>query len=150
MPTIREISAVDYLPDMWPLLAAHREELTVRKDIMELNPLVEVYRELEDKGTLLSLGVFDDDGSLIGYSINILAPNLHYGDVMMCQNDVLFLREDHRKGTLGLRLMRETESQAKARGAEVMVWHAKPGSNLDQVLQRLRYDVQDIVYTGVL
>jgi predicted GNAT superfamily acetyltransferase len=149
MPTIREISAVDYLPDLWPLMVAHREELTVRKDVMRLNPLVDTYREIEDRGALMSLGVFDDD-EIVGYSVNILAPNLHYADVMMCQNDVLFLREDHRQGTLGLRLMRETERMANERGANMMVWHAKPGTNLDQVLQRFKYDVQDVVYTRVL
>lgn len=149
MADIREITATDVISDLWPLLAAHREELTTMKDLMVLKPDLDTYDTLEERGAMLSLGAYEGD-EIVGYSVNIIARNLHYADVMMCQNDVLFLREDKREGMLGIRLMRETERMAKERGADLMIWHAKPKTNLDAVLQRLSYRVQDVVYTRVL
>lgn len=145
---IRPILATDYLDQMWPLLAAHREELTVYPEIMQLSPDVETYLRLEDAGKLLSLGVFDDD-ELIGYSVNVVTRNLHY-DLRVCQNDVLYLTPEHRLGPLGLRLIRDTERHAREAGAKIMLWHAKQGTSLDGLLPRIDYQVQEIMYSRVL
>jgi GNAT superfamily N-acetyltransferase len=145
---IRPILATDYLDQMWPLLAAHREELTVYPEIMQLSPDVETYLRLEDAGKLLSLGVFDHD-ELIGYSVNVVTRNLHY-DLRVCQNDVLYLTPEHRLGPLGLRLIRDTERHAREVGAKIMLWHAKQGTALDGLLPRIDYQVQEIMYSRVL
>lgn len=145
---IRPILATDYLDQMWPLLAAHREELTVYPEIMQLSPDVETYLRLEDAGKLLSLGVFDYD-ELIGYSVNVVTRNLHY-DLLTCQNDVLYLTPEHRLGPLGLRLIRDTERHAREVGAKIMLWHAKQGTALDGLLPRIDYQVQEIMYSRVL
>lgn len=145
---IRPILATDYLDQMWPLLAAHREELTVYPEIMQLSPDVETYLRLEDAGKLLSLGVFDHD-ELIGYSVNVVTRNLHY-DLRVCQNDVLYLTPEHRLGPLGLRLIRDTERHAREAGAKIMLWHAKQGTSLDGLLPRINYQVQEIMYSRVL
>jgi predicted GNAT superfamily acetyltransferase len=149
MVVIREITATDWIGKAWGLLEAHREELTTNKELMVLAPDVDTYCLLEDRGALLSLGAFEGD-ELVGYSVNILANNLHYRDVRMCQNDVLYVREDKRQGPTGLKLMRETERRAKERGAHMILWHAKPETNLSEILPRLGYRTQDVVYTRVL
>lgn len=149
MVTIREITATDWIGQAWSLLEAHREELTTNKEIMVLSPDVDTYCMLEAKGALLSLGAFEGD-ELVGYSVNIISHNLHYRDVQMCQNDVLYVRADKRQGPTGLRLMHETERLAKERGAHLVLWHAKPNTNLSEILPRLGYRVQDVVYTRVL
>ena len=149
MVAIREIRATEWIEQAWGLIEANREELTTNKDLLVLNPNVDTYCLLEDKGALLSLGAFDGD-EIVGYSVNIMAHNLHYSDLMMCQSDVLYVREDKRQGPAGLKLMRETERLAKERGAQMMLWHAKPDTNLDQILPRMGYRVQDVVYTRVL
>lgn len=146
---IQSITATDYLDQMWPLLAAHREELTVYPDIMQLSPDVETYVRLEQMGKLISLGVFDDEDNLIGYSVNIVTRNPHY-DVLVCQNDVLYLTPKHRLGPLGLRLIRETERHARETGAKIMIWHAKQGTSLDNILPRMQYITQEILYSRVL
>jgi predicted GNAT superfamily acetyltransferase len=149
MVAIREIRATEWIEQAWRLLEAHREELTTNKGLMILKPDISTYEMLESKNALLSLGAFDGD-EIVGYSVNIMAHNLHYSDLMMCQSDVLYVREDKRQGPAGLKLMRETERLAKERGAQMMLWHAKPDTNLDQILPRMGYRVQDVVYTRVL
>lgn len=66
------------------------------------------------------------------------------------QNDLLFVAEEHRKTRVGLDLIRETEKQAFARGAEMMLWHAKENTSLSILMPKLGYSVQDIIYSKVL
>lgn len=131
------------------LLEEHWQEVALNKDLMRLKPLPKVYEALEASGKLLSLGAFVGD-ELVGYSATLVVPHLHYGDLIYANNDVLFLAARHRHSSLGLRLIRETERQAKLRGARLMCWHAKPGSALDALLARKGYAVQDIIYSKEL
>ena len=146
---VREIVATEWIERAWPLLEAHREELTTNPDLMVLDPDIARYQTLETAGALLSLGLFKDE-RLVGYSINALFTNLHYGDLLVCQNDLLFIDRAHRKGMAGVRLIATTESMAKDRGAQMMLWHAKPNTALHAMLPRMGYRVQDIVYSQVL
>ncbi len=145
---IREIIATEHIDSAWSLLEAHREELTTNKDLMKLAPRREVYERIEAAGALLSLGAFIDD-ELVGYSIGILDTNLHYGDLVVLQNDLFFVSLEHR-ARLGLRLMNETERLAAQRGARMVLWHAKQGSPFASILDRKGYRVQDIIYSRVV
>ena len=53
-------------------------------------------------------------------------------------------------GRLGLRLIKVTEDHAKSEGCKLMLWHAKQDTTLAQMLPRLRYGVQDIVFSKEL
>jgi len=146
MLEIREIDATQHIADAWSLLEDHREELATNLDLMVLKPDLPVYIQLEDNGALLSIGAFVD-GEIVGYSVNIISRNLHYSDVVTCQNDVLYLNPEHRTGPYGLRLIRETERLAKARGCHMVLWHAKNDTNFMALLRKLGYGVQDIIYS---
>jgi GNAT superfamily N-acetyltransferase len=150
----REIIASEWIDRAWPLLEEHYAELATVPDIMLLKPDVERYQTLEAAGNLFAIGMFDihgDNGeTLVGYSVNIVCTNLHYGDLLMCQNDLLFVRKSHRRGMTGMRLITATERAAKDRGVKMMLWHAKPGTTLDRMLPRLGYGIQDVIYSQVL
>lgn len=146
MLEIREIDATRHIADAWQLLEQHREELTTNKELMILKPDLPVYIQLEDNDALLSIGAFDGD-EIVGYSVNIVSRNLHYADLVMCQNDVLFLKESHRTGANGLRLIRETERRAKERGCHMILWHAKMDTQFMELLSKLGYRVQDVIYS---
>ena len=83
----------------------------------------------------------------MGYSINFIGPHMHYSNLRYAHNDALFVKAGHRGGTLGLRLMRETERLAREQGARMMMWHAKPDTALHKLLPRLGYAVQDIAFS---
>ncbi len=135
--------------ELWPLLVDHREELTTNKALMVLAPDMPRYVACEQAGAFFML-VARENGAMVGYSANFIAQHLHYSALRYANNDVLFLAKDHRKGSLGLRLIRETEREAKARGAQLLVWHAKPGTSLDVVLPKKGYRVQDVMYSRIL
>lgn len=151
---IREIQISDYLADLGPLFAEQQAEIGEDHAIglpLVPDPDVERYALLDQSGMSLALGVFDEaDEQIVGYSNNLISESLHYRGVVICQNDAIYLRADHRRGTLGLRLMRETERVAYVRGADLVVWQCKPDTPMHALLAKGRYALQDLVYTRAL
>lgn len=124
----------------------HYEELALNKQVMVLKPAMDRYYAMEAQGMLLVIAAYQGD-ELVGYSVNFVMSHLHYADLWVCSNDLLFVTKAHRQGRLGLQLMRKTEELAKARGAQIMLWHAKKDTTLNTLLPRMGYGVQDIIYS---
>lgn len=143
--TFEVLTAKQFFDQAVELLIEHREELATDKALMVLKPDFETYYKLDDAGVLLVIGAYRD-GKMIGYSVSLLARNMHYADLFQCQNDVLFLTKDERRGSAGLRLIRKTQELAALEGAQIMLWHAKPETNLDQLMPRMGGTVQDIIW----
>jgi len=128
------------------LFEEHYEEIARNKEIMKLKPNWPMYYSLEEIGALF-LHVATQGDEFIGYSINIVQHHLHYADLNYCQNDVLFIKKEFRGGRIGLRLMKATENHAKSLGCKLMLWHCKPDTPLNEILPRLKYGVQDVIYS---
>ncbi len=141
---IREGSYTEALFNL-PLLSAHYDELVKLKDIFVINGDYERYAELEETGKLFTLLAFEGN-TLVGYSVNILNTHLHYKEVLVCYNDLLFIHPDKRNSPLGIRLIKETENKAREYEAEVMLWHAKPGTSLDKILPRMKNRLHENIY----
>lgn len=107
-------------------------------------PLLGVYAELEKVSSIVAYGAFDDD-QMVGYSVAILGPHLHYGFIY-AHHDLLYISPEHRKGTLALRLIRMTEERCQALGAKFIAWHVKPDSTLEAILSRTGYAVEEVIY----
>lgn len=142
---IRNINVTKLLEQGEALFLAHREELTTEKDIMEFDPDVATYRVLEECGKLVSLGAYAGD-VLVGYSINIVSCHLHYRKLLYASNDVLYLAPDFRNQKHGNLLIDATELACHNKGAQMLLWHAKPDTALSVILPRKGYKVQDIIY----
>ena len=147
MLQIVEGSLVENLPKMQEIMRDHWAEVGSHQGVRALNIPADKYADLESRGMLLSLFALDERGEIAGYSINIVAMNMHSADTCYVQNDALFLSNAHRKGFAGIRLMKETEKAAKARGAKLMIWHAKEQTGLDRLLPLLGYGVLDVMYS---
>lgn len=132
----------------WPLFEAHYQEVA-NKDAFTLCPDEGKYRALERLGKLVAVGAYIDE-QLVGYAVSFADTHIHYeGDVILC-NDVLFVAPEHRRGRLGISLIRETERLAQERFAAFITWHAKPGTALEALLPRLGYHVHETIYAKVL
>lgn len=149
MTSIVTGSCLDYRDEVDPLLVDHWREVAKNKALMVLDPDWAKYESIEEAGKLLTIFAFDNMARLVGYASTIIDNHLHYKGLVVASNDVLFVSNQAR-GNVGLLLMRETETQARARGAKMMLWHAKQGSALDRILQRKRLNVQDILYSKEL
>lgn len=141
---IRPISFRD-VAEREDLLEAHYDELATDKLRMVLAPDLARYQMLEDQGAILGLGLYDGE-EMVGYSIGIITTSLHYSALTFYQNDVLFLAVAHRNAGAGKHLIDATEAAAKARGAGMALWHAKPATPLFFLMSHLGYATQDIIF----
>lgn len=133
--------------ELQPLLEAHWEELAKQKDIMVLKPWHQGYEILENNNAMVNIFAYDEGGSIVGYCLSIIQRNLHYQNLNMCVNDVLFVLPQYRNSPLGLKLISITERLAKESGCNIVVWRAKPGSQLDKLFKiKKGYSEQDISY----
>jgi GNAT superfamily N-acetyltransferase len=144
-----ETTIADKIEHVPGLLEAHWHESARNKHLMVLKPDVARYQALEAAGALLSLVAYVDE-TIVGYSVNIVSPHLHYADLLCAHNDVLFVAKEYRERSLGLKLIRETERAARARGAHLMLWHAKEDTALSSILPKMGCKVQEIIYTKEL
>lgn len=119
-----------------PLLDEHWQEVAKNKELMKLNPDWDKYRELDEAGKLTNCIAVDGGGSCVGYTVNFIVPHVHYKDLMVAYNDVIYLSPEYRASRVALRLMQETSRTAKAAGAQLLLWHAKPGTALDLTLAK--------------
>ena len=149
MYEIRPVTVQDGQAAAHHLFAEHWDEIALNKRVMVLKPDIERYLTLEAAGMLFALAAYHDD-ELVGYSVNFLINHMHYADLRVAQNDLLFVAKSHRKSRMGLQLIRTTEQHARDRGAQLMLWHAKAGTTLDALLPRLGYGIQDVIHSKEL
>ena len=128
------------------LFQAHYEEIARNKEVMVLKPNWPQYYAVEKAGALF-VHVATQADEIIGYSVNFVQHHFHYADLKYCQNDVLFIKKEFRGGRVGLKLMKATEKHAKSLECKLMLWHCKPNTPLNEILPRMNYGVQDIVYS---
>jgi predicted GNAT superfamily acetyltransferase len=146
MIEIRLSNVDEMLANAGELFSEHWEEVALNKQVMVLKPDEQRYRAVETQGMSLIIGAFED-GKIVGYSVNIVTTHSHYADLVICNNDLLFVTESKRSGRLGVRLIKETERLAKERGVQLMLWHAKPNTALERIMPRLGYGIQDIIFS---
>ena len=131
------------------LFEEHYEEIALNKQVMKLKPDKKAYRNLEQANQLFILSAWQDN-DLIGYSVNFVLNHPHYADLVLAQNDLLYIKKEMRGSRAGLRLIKETEIHATSLGCKLMLWHAKEKTSLSAILPRLKYGVQDIIYSKEL
>lgn len=132
--------------DFCSLLEDHYQELAKNKNLAVLAPDVNKYLAMQDAGIVVTLLARKED-QLVGYSITFITKHLHYKHLVYAQNDVLFVDRSHRKGRVGIRLIKETEKICAEKGAKQIVWHAKPDTPLDMLMPALGYNTQDVMYS---
>lgn len=136
----------DFLPG---LLDEHWQESAKNKHIMKLAPDKAKYAKMEAEGLLVSLFAMSGE-IIVGYSINIVCPSLHYSELIMAHNDVIYVHPVYRPSSLGLRLIKATEHECSKAGAKLMLMHAKENTPLHKILPRRGYGVQDIILSKEL
>jgi hypothetical protein len=150
---IKEILLTEKLDECWDLVEEHRQELATYQEHMILKPDRVRYKHLEETGCLRTLALYDDEDKMVGYSATIFTNSLHYSDLPIAQNDVIYVRYDLRKGRWGLKLIQDTEQMCKDlfKGRPfLMLWHAKEDTAFAKLMPKLDYRVQDIIYSKIL
>jgi len=120
------------------LLEEHYQELTLHKEVVKLEVDWDGYQQLEDKGTLASIGLWEED-RLIGYSVFIVVNHIHYKGLKVGNNDVIFLTPGKRKGRLGIVLIKQSERLLKILGVHKVLFHCKYDTVIGPLLKKMGY-----------
>lgn len=140
------VDMVEFLHEAEDILYRHWQELALNKDKIYLKPDVQRYVGLQKNNILHNIVVYKDN-KIVGYSITLITPSLHYSDNIFAQVDVIYVDQAYRHSTIGARLLIETERQAKDNGAHVVLHHAKPYvPMIIKPLEKLNYQLYELMY----
>jgi L-amino acid N-acyltransferase YncA len=135
-----------YYRDCQQLWIEHYDEIAVQKDRMEMKPDVASYKALEELGKL-QIVVVRDDGRMVGYILSVIRPHLHYANVLCGFEDAYFLSKTHRRGMIGVKLIREAVRHMQAVGVQKVFFMTKAALDMGSIFERLGFDKTDIVYS---
>jgi hypothetical protein len=146
MITYQEETYEDLKEEIIPLLVEHWKEIgTLDKETVKLKPNWVWYKTLSDEGFLYVTTVRKDT-ELIGYCVCIIAPHIHYTDIMVAENDILFLKKEYRKGLVGYKLLRYTISNLKKK-VQLIIIGTKVKYNFSSILTKLGFELTEYKFT---
>ncbi|QDP58954.1 MAG: hypothetical protein Unbinned2819contig1003_40 [Prokaryotic dsDNA virus sp.] len=127
-----------------PLLDEHWKEIALHQDDIKLEPNWEGYAKLADQGAL-RIYTAREKGALKGYFVVIVMPSLHYSRHLFANNDILFLKKTHRKGTTGIKLIKYAVEDLKAYGVKLININVKKKQDFGVVLEHMEFEhVEDM------
>ena len=137
------------IDDVQPLLQLHYEEVALHRDVIKLNPRWDQYFLLEQ---IESFAVYTarDDGALVGYNAFFVNHHMHYEDLVVAHNDVLFLHPASRRGTTALCFIDYTEQALQALGARKVGYHIKLAHDWRPILHRRGYQDEEVMCAKLL
>ena len=132
--------------DIQYLIELHWSEIALNQDKIKLNPDWSAYEELEKLNKLKIFTARDGD-RLVGYFVVICGTNIHYKDHIFANNDIIYLHKDYRKGFAGIRMIDFAEKCLQKDGVSVLTINTKTHQPFDKVLERLKFNMIERVYS---
>lgn len=126
-----------------PLLIEHWKEIALNQDEIPLDVDWTVYEAMEQAGILVFISC-RRDSALIGYSAFVVKPHPHYKSTVFAMNDVIFLKEEFRRGRIGYGLIKASENAVRDKGAEKISWHVKITNDWTALLSRMGYEIEEM------
>ena len=131
-----------FFDEIKPLISEHWEEIAHFKDI-PLDPDFDLYQKIQDSGNIRVFTVREED-KLVGYALFFTKVNLHYKSSNQAVQDILFIHPDHRG--CGAKFIIWCDEQLKAEGVQAVYQHMKAKHNFGEMLERIGYELQDLIY----
>lgn len=140
MASIRRctIAEIEAMPNIHKLLDEYAAESSPSiKGVPSPAAKVDMYKAMENNGTLCVIGAFHED-ALIGFII-ILKPLLPHYSIVIAVAESFFVAKAHRKTGAGLKLLQTAEDYAKGIGSPGLLVSAPFGGVLAEVLPHVGY-----------
>ena len=135
--------------DAGPLLQAHYEEIAQARDIIKLDPDLNHYRA-QERAKKLEVHTARFDGELVGYSVWLIGPHLHYKESLTAKSDVLFVDKRFRAGMLGVKFIKYTTEQIALRGVQRILMNTKKLHDFGMLLERQGFEPLETIYSKVI
>lgn len=133
----------DVYSEMKPLLEKHYLEIAHYQDI-PLNVAESQYRQLQDMGVLKTFTARDEENALVGYALFFVKHNMHYYTSLQAVQDVLYIDKDRRG--FGVKFIQWCDEQLRLAGVQAVYHHVKEKHNFGKLLNRIGYDLVDLIY----
>jgi len=140
----REIATPELFRELMPLLEKHYEEIAHHKDV-PLDPDWQQYEKLEQINALRVFTARDADGRLVGYAVYFVRHNIHYRSSLQALQDILFI--DPAVRGFGAKFILWCDKQLAAEGVHITYHHVKAAHNFGPMLERLGYNLVDLIFT---
>lgn len=129
--------------EIMPLLLKHYAEIG-QSDLVVM-PDWDAYLKAEEQGRVFVLTA-RSDGVLIGYNVMLLAAHMHYAEARIAQNDVIYVMPEHRRGKIGIGLIKYFEAAMRGCGFDKIYYHAKPFNDFGKLLERMGYAAVETIH----
>lgn len=140
----REPVTHDLIEEMFPLLRLHYEEIAKFKDI-PLEPDQESYIALDKAGIVRAFTARDEANTLQGYAVFFVKHNLHYKSSLQAVQDVLYVNPTSRG--FGAKFILWCDKELQREGVQAVYHHVKSEHNFGPLLERMGYELVDLIYT---
>jgi GNAT superfamily N-acetyltransferase len=135
-----------FLDEAADVLLEHWDELALNKEHVKLAPDRKKYKQLQELGIINNIVIYDGK-TVVGYSVLIVQPNLHYSENVFAHVDIIYVSKEYRQSSIGARLLLATEQLAKDLKASVITHHAKPYvPMIIKPLEKLGYSLYEHIY----
>ena len=127
------------------LMADHWAEATDGKQGLDIDWVR--YQVLEDAGLLVVLSAWDLE-EIVGYVVTVAVNRIHAKSAGALTIEAIYVVGEYRKSGLAMRLLHETEAEARERWGEAQVVISAPvGGQLDRLMRGLKnYHHRETVY----
>jgi L-amino acid N-acyltransferase YncA len=128
----------DLIPEIEPLLQDHFREISVYQDT-ELDIDWDRYARLERTGGYSFL-TCRRDGRLLGWAGFFVYTHIRYRNYLVANEDMYYLRPEHRRGRTGIDLLKNAERQLQQRGVRRILMSTKVHEDHSRILEYLGYE----------
>lgn len=139
----------DVVEEITPLLKLQWEELALDKEDIPYDPDWDRYSRLHKEG-IFKITTVRDNRKLVGWYFTFVCPHLHYKSSIFAFVDVYYLLPEYRKGSIGVKLFTEMESQMRELGVIEMISISKNHIDTSSLFDRLKWRFTGKTYTKVL
>lgn len=137
--------------EILPLFLEHWQETSSYKGLFQLDPAWDRLFAYDLSG-LLRVFTARCDSLLVGYAFLFVAPSLNSDAVAFAHVERIYLQPAHRRGWLGVHMVKGAEAMARELKAAVIHTSDKCSEDrgLGVILRRLGYKPDETVYSKVL
>lgn len=145
MITYQVESFRECLEELKEILTNHYNEVEDGINKVEFNPDYETYMKYEELG-ILTLITVRDDKTLIGYYLSLEIPMLNSKHILHSLEIGFFIVPSYRKSSIGLNLLKFTESVLKELGVQKMFASSKASHPCDKLYIRFGMELYNLQY----
>lgn len=135
----------EVLDEFLPLTRKAWNEVDQLKGVMDLDPNLEAYKQLNDSGQLRLYTIREEDSKvMVGYALYLIQPVLHCKGQFSAISDVMYIEPEYRK--LGTTLLTLVQEDLKLEGVKWFSFTVKEWLDNGKLAERLGCKLFEKVY----